>query len=98
MSAYTEALKREKGNISRCDDAAAMAGFLQSAAQILLGAVSAELIWDGAQAEGLTSLELNRLIHDDPDSARDLMWPAGEWERRRRERYEAWKRLVRDRG
>ncbi len=75
MTKYEEALKSgRKVGASRADDAQLMAMFLDSTAQILLGAVSPYLIWTGAQKEGLTTPELAKLIHDDPDAARDLMW------------------------
>lgn len=51
-----------------------MALFCDSSIQILLGAVSPQLIWEGAQKKGLTVRELTKLIHEDPDAARDLMW------------------------
>jgi hypothetical protein len=45
-------------------------------AQILLGAVSPKLIWEGAQSKGLTTQQLLTLIHHDPAAACDLMWVA----------------------
>jgi hypothetical protein len=75
MSAYQEALASgRKTGASRCTDAELMAGLLDGNAQILLGAVSPRLMWKGAMAKGLTSQELARLIHDDPQAACDLMW------------------------
>jgi hypothetical protein len=71
---YKKALAREKGNIRNCDDAALMAGYLEGNAQLLLGAVSPRLIWQGAQARGLTTMELVELMHDKPGDAIDLMW------------------------
>jgi hypothetical protein len=71
---YEEALKAAKGNIAHCDDAPLMAAMLDSTAQILLGAVSPKLIWQGAQAKGISTLELSSLISRDPGKARDLMW------------------------
>jgi hypothetical protein len=72
---FAAALQREASMGSgRCDDAAAMAGFLDSCAQILLGAVSARLLWEGAQHVGLTNLEMAYLIHNSPAVATDLMW------------------------
>lgn len=74
-TAYAAALQREADQgPARCDDAAAMAGFLESSAQILLGGVSSRLLWEGAQHLGLTNLEMARLIHRDPAMAMDLMW------------------------
>jgi hypothetical protein len=73
-TAYAAALQREHGNIRNCDDAAAMAGFLEGNAQLLLGAVSPRLMWEGAQHLGLTNLELATLINGSPAVAMDLMW------------------------
>jgi hypothetical protein len=75
-SAFAAALQREadKGS-GRCDDPAAMAGFLEGCAQTLLGpGVSARLLWDGAQHVGLTNLEIAALINDAPQIAMELMW------------------------
>jgi hypothetical protein len=55
MTAYDQALRRASGNVAHCDDAALMASFLEGSAQLLLGAVSPKLIWEGAQAQGLTA-------------------------------------------
>jgi len=73
---FAAALQREADQgAGRCDDAAAMAGFLESCAQTLLGpGVSARLLWDGAQHVGLTNLEMCRLINDAPNVATELMW------------------------
>lgn len=74
-TAYAAALQREADQGSgRCDDAAAMADFLDSLAQTLMGAVSPRLLWQGAQHVGLTNLEMAHLIQLRPDVAMDLMW------------------------
>lgn len=72
---YAEALEeaREVG-VSRCSDPALMAQFLDANAQLLIGAVSAELMWDGAQKTGLTTRALVALINKDPIEAAELMW------------------------
>jgi hypothetical protein len=76
VSAYRQAIRDgERAGVSHATDPQVMAMFLDTTAQILLGAVSPELIWNGAQARGLTALQLTRLVHHDPDAARDLMWP-----------------------
>lgn len=75
MSTYEQSLTDgQKAGASKATDAQAMAMFLESCAQLLLGAVSARLIWQGAQTKGLTGLELATMISKDPGSARDLMW------------------------
>lgn len=42
----------------RADDAALMALFCESPLQILVGAVSPQLVWEGAQAKELTTRQL----------------------------------------
>jgi hypothetical protein len=72
---YQEALAEAKRvGVSRCSDPALMASFLDANAQILIGAVSPELMWDGAQKTGLTTKALVALIHKDPIEAAELMW------------------------
>ena len=72
---YEEALAEErKGGTSKCSDAALMAGFCQGTAQILIGAVSPRLVWEGAMSKGMTTRQLATLMHDDPIAAADLMW------------------------
>lgn len=73
---FAAALQREADQGSgRCDDAAAMAGFLDGCAQTLLGpGVSPRLLWQGAQHVGLTNLEMAHLIQLRPAVATDLMW------------------------
>jgi hypothetical protein len=72
---FAAALQREADvGAGRCDDAAAMAGFLDGCAQILLGAVSPRLLWEGAQHVGLTNLEMAYLVNNSPAVAIDLMW------------------------
>ena len=75
MSDYDAALRRaRKDGAGRCDDAAAMAAFCSTSIQLLLGAVSPQLIWVGAQKEGLTLLELGRLCSSDPAAVEKLQW------------------------
>lgn len=72
--AYEAALKRAKDKgVGRCDDAAAMAAFCDANIQLLVGAVSPQLVWEGAQKKGLTLLELGRMVRD-PMAIDDLMW------------------------
>lgn len=75
-TAFAAALQRYSDQGSRsADDAATMARLLEDAAQDIIGpAVSARLIWQGAQHLGLTSLEVNRLMTVDPQMASELMW------------------------
>lgn len=72
---FAAALQRQATQgASHCDDAAAMAGLLESAAQIMLGGVSPRLLWEGAQHLGLTALEMNALMVKNPQLASELMW------------------------
>jgi len=59
---------------SRADDAALMALFCEGPLQTLVGAVSPELVWDGAQRQGLTTRELGRLANSDVMAVSDLQW------------------------
>lgn len=75
MDGYTDALKRAKDQgVGQCDDAAAMAAFCDSTLQTLVGAVSPRLVWDGAQASGLTLTDLATMAATDAPSVHELMW------------------------
>ena len=75
MNAYEEALKRgHKEGAGRCDDAAAMALFCDTSLLILLGAVSPQLVWEGAQKQGWTFLELGKACTADPAAVEELQW------------------------
>jgi len=75
MSAYTDALAEAyKSGISACSDAAHMASFCRSSIQILCGALSPQLVWEGAQKRGLTTAQLVRLISEDQRAVEELMW------------------------
>jgi hypothetical protein len=72
---FEEALAEAKREgLSRCSDAAAMAAFCKDTIQIILGAVSGKLIWEGAQRKHMTYLELAHLCQRDPHAATELMW------------------------
>ena len=74
-SAYREALRRgRRVGAGRCDDAAAMALFCEANIQLLLGAVGPQLIWEGAQKQGLTFLQLGKLCSTDPAQVEALQW------------------------
>lgn len=52
-SAYAQALVEAKRvGASRCSDAATMATYCESALQIMVGAASPQLVWEGAQKKG----------------------------------------------
>jgi hypothetical protein len=76
MSAtYTAALKAaNKVGPANATDAGVMAQFCATSLQILVGAASPELVWNGAQKQGMTALELCRLATRDPLAVHELMW------------------------
>lgn len=59
---------------SKANDKQLTAMFCESTLQILCGAVSPELVFNGAQAKNMTSRELMHLAGTDPDAVADLMW------------------------
>jgi hypothetical protein len=74
-NAYQEALRRAKTQgLGQCDDAAVMASFCQSTLQLLVGAVSPQLVWQGAQAKGLSALELAAMANRGVAEIDDLQW------------------------
>lgn len=72
---YQEALAEErKVGVSRCSDAAVMAGFCQDSIKYIMGAVGPRQVWDGAQKAGLTFKQLVALCSTDPDKVEALQW------------------------
>lgn len=72
---FLEAHKRYTNiGASRADDAALMAGFCAANLQLLVGAVSPQLVWEAAQRRGMTALELAALCNNDAAAVNDLMW------------------------
>lgn len=72
---YEQALKQGRTAGASCaTDAQAMALFLDSSIQLLCGAVSPKLVWEGAQKRGLSFRELGALAHTDPATIEELMW------------------------
>lgn len=57
-----------------CTDAEAMALFCEADVQLLVGAVSPRLVWEGARKQGLSLAELGALASADPLAVADLMW------------------------
>lgn len=56
-------------------DAQIMAAYCEDVMQILVGAFSPRLVWEGAQKAGLTALQLNRLCaKKDLRTLDDLQW------------------------
>lgn len=72
---YHETLKSARAvGASNANDAEATALFCESVLQQLCGAVSPKLVFDGAQAQELSFIELTRLAQTDPMAVADLMW------------------------
>lgn len=75
MATYQEALKTAaETGIKHATDAQFMATFCAASIQILCGAVSPQLVWEGAQKKGLTTKELAELASTDPAAVEELMW------------------------
>lgn len=72
---YESALTRgERVGASRADDVALMALLCNAPLQSLCGAVSPQLVWEGAMATGVTSGDLARMAAKDPAAVEELMW------------------------
>lgn len=72
---YSEALTEcAKDGISPASDPAAMAAFCRDSIQILVGAASPQLVWEGAMAKGMTMAELAELANRSPAAVHGLMW------------------------
>jgi hypothetical protein len=73
---FAEALAAgNKVGAANATDAQVMAMFCYDTLQIVVGAFSPQLVWEGAQKAGLTSLELLKLCNDrDLDALDDLQW------------------------
>lgn len=72
---YEHALaEAQRKSTAHCSDAELMAQLCDGSMQILLGAVSPKLIWEGAQRRGMTCKELLDLCHKDKIAAAELMW------------------------
>jgi len=55
-------------------DAGVMAMYCDGALQIMVGAASPQLVWEGAQKKGMTALQLAALAVKKPAAVHDLMW------------------------
>lgn len=72
---YQEALTAgRKIGAAHADDNALMALFCAGPLQRLAGAVSPELVWDGAQKKNLTTRQLATLANSDVMAVSDLQW------------------------
>ncbi len=72
---YEQALKeaRSRGAVQQ-SDAALMAGYCDQALQLVVGAASPKLVWEGAQKKQMTTRELIHLAQTDPRAVHELMW------------------------
>lgn len=75
-TAYATALiAYGKAGAANATDAQVMAGFCEDTMQLLVGAFSPRLVWEGAQKAGMTALELHNLCADKNLRALDdLQW------------------------
>jgi len=64
----------KKTGASRCSDAELLALFCNTSLQILCGAVSPKLVFEGAQKKGLSAKEVLQMAKDNPQAVADLMW------------------------
>lgn len=72
---YEEALAEgRRVGAGRAADPALMALFCEANIQRAIGAVSPQLMWEGAQKQGLTTRQLLALCEKDPMGAAELMW------------------------
>lgn len=72
---YASALARGKSiGASRADDIALMALFCAGPLQTLVGAVSPQLVWEGAQKKGLTTRKLTALCAKNVMAVDGLQW------------------------
>ncbi|MEV0994682.1 hypothetical protein [Nonomuraea sp. NPDC050202] len=72
---YQDALDEcDRVGAKNASDAALMASFCRGSIQILVGAASPKLVWEGAMKQGLTSRELAQLANKDPNAVHELMW------------------------
>ncbi len=74
-TAYATALlSGARTGMSRCTDAEVMAHFCEYNLQLLVGAVSPRLVWEGAQKRHMTALELARLADKGWQGVDNLQW------------------------
>ncbi|RDG37940.1 hypothetical protein [Streptomyces corynorhini] len=75
MSTYTEALAAARTvGAAHARDEQEMALFCAGPLQTLAGAVSPQLVWEGAQRRGLTTQDLAALCARDKAAVADLQW------------------------
>lgn len=71
----TALIAHDKAGSANATDIQLMAAFCEDVMQILVGAFSPRLVWEGAQKAGLTTLQLNALCaKKDLRALDDLQW------------------------
>jgi hypothetical protein len=72
---YEEALaEATRLGTSRCTDPALMATICRDVLPITVGAIAPQLVWEGAQKQGLTTRQLVALAITDTMAVDDLQW------------------------
>ena len=75
MSDFDAALSRYATvGAARADDVDLMASFCKHDLQLIVGAVSPKLVWEGACKKGLTAKDLMQLAGNDTPAISDLQW------------------------
>jgi hypothetical protein len=71
---YKEALKGEKKTgVKNCSEVEFLAGFCQTL-PLIVGAVSPELVFNGAVKRKLSAKDLSKMAIEAPQDVIDLMW------------------------
>jgi len=71
---YEAALKSgRKVGAANCNETEFLA-MICSGLQLTCGAVSPELVFEGAQKKGLKAKDIAKLVHDNPAAIEELMW------------------------
>jgi hypothetical protein len=75
MTSYEETLiAASKAGSSKASDAGVMAQFCATSLQLLVGAASPQLVWEGAQKKRMSASELVEMATRNPTAVHDLMW------------------------
>jgi hypothetical protein len=63
-----------KVGAARATDAGVMAQYCATSLQTMVGAASPEMVWEGAQKQGMSAVDLARLATTNPKAVHELMW------------------------
>lgn len=75
MPTYKDALREARTvGAAHASDAAEMALFCAGPLQLLAGAVSPRLVWEGAQKRGLTTQDLAAMCLREATAVAELQW------------------------